>query len=152
MLACNVQSCVVQCCGLVSVFCVVKWVTWHCTLPLMPASKQKKISFSPDTRRGDSTTCGLACASSFRASVASTCFLGVEVSVGHPDWLGARPIWNLIGLSLTCVNFLHFSCFPPGFWFLLLLVVVFSRGWPRGVGRRGLSPPLRRNNHACKQI
>ena len=112
----------------------------------------KKISFSPDTRRGDSTTCGLACASSIRASVASTCFLGVEVSVGHPDWLGARPIWNLIGLSLTCVNFLHFSCFPPGFWFLLLLVVVFSRGWPRGVGRRGLSPPLRRNNHACTQI
>lgn len=125
----------------------------HSAINARLETKKKKISFSPDTRRGDSTTSGLACASSFRASVASTCFLGVEVSVGHPDWLGARPIWNLIGLSLACVNFLHFSCFPPGFWFLLLLVVVLSRGWPRGVGRGGvLSPPFRRNNHACTQI
>lgn len=40
MLACKVQFCVVQCCGLVFVFCVVKLVTWHCTLSCMPASKQ----------------------------------------------------------------------------------------------------------------
>ena len=38
----HVQSCVVQCCGVVSMFCVVKWVTWHCTRPCMPASKQTK--------------------------------------------------------------------------------------------------------------
>ena len=40
--ACSVSSGVVQCCGLVSVFYVVKWVTWHCTPPWMPASKPKK--------------------------------------------------------------------------------------------------------------
>ena len=47
MSACNVQSCVVQCCGVVSVFFVVKWVTWHRTLPCMPASKKKKNTRFP---------------------------------------------------------------------------------------------------------
>ena len=32
------------------VFYVVKWVTWHCTLPWMPASKQKKILLDTSLR------------------------------------------------------------------------------------------------------
>lgn len=38
----------------------------------------------------------------------------MEVSLRLPDWLGARPNWNLIGLTLTCVSFFFFSCGKAG--------------------------------------